>query len=205
MAAKGTFVVDAWLDFLDETKDDFDVFVVSETHRDEKQVANWKAKLAALGWHSHWSPAQSTGRGGTSGGTAVVARLAVQSSHLFGQGGTRDCDVGSLPFQDATFVLLSFSGFSFLFVSLYLTCGEGLEGPNNAKKLVDLTGLLSMAGFPWLVIGDFNTAPAEVNKSHWFQYVSRMVVVPDGGSVICTSGGGALLDFAVASCDLRLL
>ena len=169
---------------------------VAEHHLLASELPVHAAKLKAKGWRSWWSPAQPTGRGGTSAGTAVLLKSNVQAERL----DFTAMDSAGLPsdFRPFTVVKLKLQGFSMVWASLYLPPGHSF-GKEATEALSMLHQLLSLTQWPWVITADWNAEPSELEESGWPQAMGGRVLVPPGAKASCTSGSGRMLDFALAS------
>ena len=207
-AANVTQVGPQWRNYLEARRDTLDFMAVAETHLDGKASLEEQTRLHGRGWTSFWTPARSTGKGGTSGGTAIVASATVQVAHLFQAATeatssfTARCD----QLVDVTPVIVRMKELEILIVAAYLTVGQGLRGQDNASKLECLAALVSACGLPWIIIGDMNADPDEMRGSDWLRYVDGRVVLPSNSLVTCTAGSvGSLIDYAIVSAGLERL
>ena len=87
-------------------------------------------------------------------------------------------------------------------VSLYLRNTEGLNGPTNAEVLSSLVAFVRTLPEPWIILGDWNLDPTEVQDTALIQ-VMRGRMVATGGEATCNYG--AELDFGVVSRSLEAL
>ena len=86
-------------------------------------------------------------------------------------------------------------------VSLYLRDTEGLNGPTNAEVLASLVAFVRTLPEPWIILGDWNLDPTEVQDSTLIQVMrGRMLAT---GEATCNHG--AELDFGVVSRSLEVL
>ena len=102
------------------------------------------------------------------------------------------------PFVDFTATELKLRGLSIMLAVVYLDSGIGITG-NNSTKLARIGAWLRTLKVPWAILGDWNASPDELVSSGWTELVRGQPVVPLGLTVTCTSGRGALLDYAVVS------
>ena len=177
--------------------------MLQETHIQQLEASEYKAKILKLGLSSFWTGASVTGFGGTHGGTSVLVDQRIKATHMSAKPGTRDHLPDNLPYQNFTPVVVSFGRLRLVVVSVYLRVGIGLEGENQ-RVLGDIAAWLSLVSLPWIVLGDWNVEPAVVRDSPWLTFVRGKVVTPSNTSFTCTSGQeGRLLDYGVCSEDLE--
>ena len=84
----------------------------------------------------------------------------------------------------------------FALASLYCLHAIGVSGP-NVILLEVLAATLDMLGLPWVVGGDWNLSPAELEQSSWLSVVDGAIKA--SGSSTCAGGAGNELDFFVVS------
>jgi len=159
-----------------------------------------------LGWASHLTDARPTGRGGLGGGTAAFFEKGLHVTHGLAAPGTQDVHAGTdrADLWDVTPVVVHLDSLDFLLVSVYLTCGEGMDSWANKQKLATLASLARDTCLPWMFVGDWNVPPAIMESSHWLTYVGGVVLRPDGVDFTCAVGDeGTFLDYAVVSWDMK--
>eukprot|EP00959_Pyramimonas_sp_CCMP1952_P189900 3972921-Pyramimonas_sp.AAC.1 len=71
----------------------------------------------------------------------------------------------------------------------------GVHGMNVAK-LFQLGTLPQSIKTPWLVIGDFNATPLELQESGWPLLVDGLIRVPNGAGYACSAGQKRMIDRA---------
>eukprot|EP00974_Lingulodinium_polyedra_P051292 4933104-Lingulodinium_polyedra.AAC.1 len=87
-----------------------------------------------------------------------------------------------------------------LLASAYLKDGEGM-GATNWRILAGLFERLSGLGMPFIVAGDFNNLPKEVEDTGLLSSVKAFIVEP--GRKTCRAGNGRCIDFFILSECLR--
>jgi hypothetical protein len=97
--------------------------------------------------------------------------------------------------KDIAMGLLQLNGVTILVVNVCLTSGIGLTA-ENVVKLAFLTRLVNTFNVPFIMVGDWNMNPEELNKTGWLDKVNGRVMGPPA-AIICTAGRGNLLDYAV--------
>ena len=171
-----------------------DVAGIGEHHMRGNDCEKMKRDLQQGKWRSCVSEAVPSGRSerGTSGGTAIISRAHLhltpfrgdaESQHRLGNGG-----------GDWSAIQIRLRGVTILFIALYLTCGAGVSGP-NARKLREVMELTIAAGFPFLIMADWNMKPSQLQESRWLQKIGGQVCLPRGVGHTCSTG--SLLDYAV--------
>jgi len=84
-------------------------------------------------------------------------------------------------------------------VSIYLHDGMGLLA-ENLEILQRLGQFLVQRSEPYIVAGDWNVQPEEMQAARWAEMVGGQLVTPD--RTTCTSGKGSTLDWLVVSQEL---
>ena len=89
----------------------------------------------------------------------------------------------------------SFAGCQFILVGVYMKSGEGLQGRINSQLWAKLIAFLRNIQQPFVVMGDFNEQPEEVNKTD--------LIIRAGGEILCTqqetTTAGSELDSPILS------
>ena len=75
--AKVTCAADVFWKFVEGQREEYQFFGVGEHHLDSTRTVDALRKATQIGLQSFWTPANPTGRGGTSGGTAVLCDARV--------------------------------------------------------------------------------------------------------------------------------
>ena len=83
--------------------------------------------------------------------------------------------------------------------AVYLTCNEGF-GESNREKLFEIRTFLMKCRAPFLLAGDWNMYPSELEACGFLDDIDGVLVVPDKTEATCSSGG--LLDYFVVSSAL---
>lgn len=201
-ASNVTFAGKRVLKFMEEERQRFAAFAFTEMHLKGDSVGSFASKCQTLGLDPFVAQAQLSAAGGCKGGAGCF----VDSSF-----GTAAVPYGSdlmtgkqldLATTDLAAVVIQNGVFSFVLASIYLRPSIGLAGENLAR-LSDLVAILGTVRLPWLVVGDWNVPPGDMQHSGWVSFMGGRVVVPDGVAITCTSGPcGGLLDYGVASGDM---
>ena len=178
------------------------VLAINETHVGQAGALDAQAKMAKNDFTTYWTPASATGAGGLAGGTMVAVKSWISSSHLGAAPGQALLDPMALALPDFTPVVLRLECLTFLLVSVYLTSSIGLTG-SNVSKLATLAAWLKAYGLPYICVGDWNVPPAVLARHPWLSMVEGHIILPDNASTTCSAGGGALLDYVVASADMK--
>ena len=76
-------------------------------------------------------------------------------------------------------------------ISVYLWSGEGLT-ERNLEVLSELARGLRRLHGPWIVGGDWNLEPVDLQRAGWIDLVGGSIAAPD-----CPTCGGRTLDFFV--------
>ena len=130
------------------------------------------------------------------GGTALIPKFPVRL------GGVRT-DRGEEPFAagaDWTAIVVKLKGVDLMMIQLYLTDSVGPKGV-NLRKLGQIQKLIcDNRRLPFIIFGDFNMTPAELQSSGFLRAVGAEVLLPD---VEASCWTGRLLDFALVRSDFR--
>ena len=148
------------------------------------------------GWSRSWvlgavCPAEPTGRGGSHGGTWVLVQRSLES-HDFLPGVEGSQLIG----DQWTAAAVRMKGFDVVLVAVYLEDGIGLAGA-NIDRLGSLSKFLEQLSVPYIIMGDWNLEPGELEMARWPESVRGRVVQPSGVAFTCRSGKGRMLDYAV--------
>jgi len=102
--------------------------------------------------------------------------------------------------QDWAGRLIRLWGNTILFIQCYLTSGIG-PAAQNLEKLHEMECCIHALGTPFIVAGDFNMTPAQLQSTGWQERIQAQIVAPKGVTGTCTNGG-RLIDFAVVSLNI---
>ena len=84
-------------------------------------------------------------------------------------------------------------------ILLYLTSSSGLD-LGNKRRLASVSALVATLKDPWLILGDWNLPPSELESSGWLEKIQGELVLPHGVEFTCSTGtSNTLLDFGVRS------
>ena len=97
-----------------------------------------------------------------------------------------------VPFPDVTVVM----------ASIYLVTGIGLSG-RNLEILYDLQVRLRTLGLPFLIAGDWNSAPEDLMDLGWPDQTGATIRGPDS-PLTCVCGAGSYIDFVLVSKSLSI-
>ena len=168
------------------------VVCLQETHLTPELLHGRRATLQSLGWDLYAEPASLSDKGTRLGGTAC----AFPKNSGVWQKATYQCKGAGY-----TAVGLRQRRWDYTIVSLYLRDTEGLNGPTNAEVLSSLVAFVRTLPEPWIILGDWNLDPTEVQDTALIQVMrGRMIAT---GEATCNHG--AELDFGVVSRSLEAL
>ena len=119
-------------------------------------------------------PAEPTGRGGSHGGAWVLAQRSLES-HGFLPGAEGSQLIG----DQWTAAAVRLKGFDVVFVAVYLVDGIGLAGA-NIDRLGSLPRFLEQLSVPYIIMGDWNLEPSELEMARWPEFVRGEFVQPSG-------------------------
>ena len=131
------------------------LILVQEHHLAEAAVPPAKAWLEKRGYHSAWEPALATGQGrGTSGGVAILwARSLMRTGQPFIVEEGRAIAVQMRIAPIGEIMVATAYGFS-----------GGGDGAENAALVCGLMDHLQRARLPFVVGGDFNCGPRQLER-----------------------------------------
>ena len=164
-----------------------DVVMLIETKKREADTEGAKNQAQQLGWRVSLSPAHATSITGTSGGTAVASRKGLghipchnaikeEYRHRIGAAWLGAVQKGGVHF-----------------VTVYLKDGEGISQTNQAI-LTELAAYLGTIRGPWIVGGDWNVTPQQLQSASWDSIVKGSIKQPAGPTC-----NGKVYDYFVVS------
>ena len=166
-----------------------ELLLVQEHHLHEAALKSVQQSICRKGWQPLSQPATLTGQGGTHGGLAILHRdhLSVHRHHscnIDGHGW-----LATVAEEDPQSILL---------ISIYLKNSVGLEETTNATILAELMACIQQWSGPWIVAGDWNVDPAQLQETQMPNVLQGEVIAP----TVATVNTGSLLDYVLASRDL---
>ena len=179
---------------------DYDIMGVAEHHLDLASAAEEAGRLRVEGYRSIWTPANPTGRGGTSGGTMAMIKPHWKfSRYLEGYGDLAE----PLKRWDWTPILWHLKGLTLAVVFAYFCTENDAQAANQVKMAQNLEFTHSVRT-PFAIAADFNMEPDQLWETGWVQSLGlrASIVVPEVGHT-CTTGRGRIIDFAVISDSLQ--
>ena len=109
---------------------DYDIMGVAEHHLDLASAAEEAGRLRVEGYRSIWTPANRTGRGGTSGGTMAMIKPHWKfSRYLEGYGDLAE----PLKRWDWTPIFWHLKGLTLAVVFAYFSTGDDAQAANQVK------------------------------------------------------------------------
>ena len=138
--------------------------LVAERHLQKQVLSSKQRRLWDHGWDWHGEAAAGTGRGGTSGGTAVLVRR-----HLDHRPGAVFQSQGA----GWTQVFLRLKQWDLALFSLYLKVDTALHASPNVDVLHELAAAIRVLSCPFLVLGDWNAEPEDVVRMNGLSYCVR--------------------------------
>ena len=164
----------------------FEVGFLQETHVPQQGLDAFKTQLAKAGFHAHVIPSGASSVAHNSGGVAIVVR-----SHLNAQAGPRFSKAGC----GYVSCMIRFRGGTCALFSVYLQSMIGVQAEPNVTILASLAGDLASLACPWLVAGDWNSTPTEIEAAGLCRKLRATLV----GGCSPTVDSGGILDFGLAS------
>ncbi|CAE7728568.1 unnamed protein product [Symbiodinium sp. CCMP2592] len=166
-----------------------DLALLQETHLDAKDGSLLAAHAGVFGYEVFQCPAVATGKGGNTGGLAILHRRHLDvsqiTSHLVEGNG----------YQAAMFRV---KGFDLYVVNVYLKSGEGFQSSTNAGIIASLLSFVRSIRGAFAILGDFNDDFETLSSTHIGEE-ARAVWVGPGTS---TCSGGGQIDFGLISNSL---
>ena len=122
-------------------------------------IENARRWCTSMGWHAVFEAAQRTTKGGASAGVAILVR------EWIGLLGAPQPDHNVLARHRAIVGLINLPGSPYVItvVSIYLHDSEGLTS-RNRKILTSVGSEIRILAHPYVIAGDFNTAPEVLCK-----------------------------------------
>jgi exonuclease III len=174
---------------------DADAVLVQEHHLSEREIASASVWALSHGWKSFWTPAVITDDGGTSAGTAILARseFGLIDKHVF-EASTHRGIAGTFQYPGTPELKL---------VSLYLESGSPLQG-DSARLVKQAVGFLQTWAKPFIIGGDFNCTPCTLQKSRLTEGLDAQVVAPPEKYGTCKGqkGRSRVIDYFLVSGSL---
>ena len=164
-----------------------DLVMLVETKKREADTDAASNMTAKLGWRTSLSPAHATSLTGTSGGTAIASRKGL--GHIPCHKQLRE---GFRHRLGAAWIGAVQRG-GVHFITVYLKDGEGI-GQTNQAILTELAAYLGTIRGPWVVGGDWNVTPQQLQAASWDQIVKGTIKHP--AQATCN---GKVYDFFVVS------
>ena len=177
-----------------------DMFIMVEHHEPVERVQVARSAAKNRGWLSRWTPATSSGAGGTHGGTAIFTRSTYQTAGLYA-GDAVPVDMQTTAEgkeTDFTVTIVQLRGMQVAFLAIYFDDTVGMAEGNLAKAAA-LSEVIGMLNCPWCITGDWNMTPAELASTGWVDEIHGRLLCPKDVEATCSSGQGRLLDYAVIS------
>ena len=162
--ANVTFAADVFWKFVEGQREEYQFFGVGEHHLDSTRTVDALRKATQIGLQSFWTPTKPTGRGGTSGGTAVLCDARKIVTTLDAVPGHACMHPAELPFHDVTPVVACMGDIAIAFVTVYMSDGDGLGG-RNAAKYAFWAAMVRQLRIPWILVGDWNVSPHAISTS----------------------------------------
>ena len=149
---------------------------VQEHHKQGDNWLAWKEKAGRRKWMALGAPATSGIGGGNSAGVALLSprgknfmgTLPFLSTDLSPQNGSGRITTG---FLDV--------GPGILGISAYFWTGLPLTDHANTQILNKITAAIDRFGGAWILQGDFQNTPADLDSTGWPQAVGGYIIAPD--------------------------
>ena len=158
---------------------DYDLMGVAEHHLDLESAAEEAGRLRVEGYRSIWTPANATGRGGTSGGTMAMIKPHWKfSRYLEGYGDLAE----PLKRWDWTPIFWHLKGLTLAVVFAYFSTGDDAQAANQVKmaQILEFTHSIRT---PFAIAADFNMEPDQLWRLGGFRAWAR------GPALLCRKWG----------------
>ena len=169
--------------------------VIQEHHVGKEHFSSLQLGARSSQWHLQGAPAVQLSSGKYSAGVCVAARRHINLG--MPPGWDHDISTAASPGRLCAAWLEGVIKGGLLIISIYLWDGEGMSDRN--KEILEQAGLhIKMYGGPWLIAGDFNMTPEQLNSGAgaWLLTMGAIVIQPEG--MTCrSSGGGRTIDYCI--------
>ena len=166
-----------------------DLALLQETHLEPKDSALLAAHVGVFGYDVYNCHACATGRGGNTGGLAILHRKHLDVSQVTSH------QVEGNGYQA---VMFRVKGFDLYVVNVYLKTGEGFQSNINAGILASLLSFVRTIRGAFVILGDFNDDLENLSNTNIGEEV-RAVWMGPGTS---TCAGGGQIDFGLIASSL---
>ena len=184
----------------------FDVIGFLETHAVGETNLEIVDTMVRAGFKPVVAPARPYKDVEKAGGVVVAVRgqhqassfrhLAMRPDQLVGIAAGGSFTPGPVDFWDFAPIAWRLKSRNLIVVPVYLTASIGIARANK-DKLAIIGGFLSALRDLWILIGDFNVPPQELERSGWLEEVGGVCIVPSNSDYTCYLGPGRLIDYAV--------
>ena len=198
--AANVTAISSLLDMFRKVAVPWSVILLAEHHVLPDKIDETSSTLWDLGWKSILTPAEAGEGAGSRGGTGVLVRKDLELWEAPGG------EVGS-PRVTAARIAAGGFGDGFIVYSIYLYCSEGMSD-RNKEILVLILRHAARHKLPWLIGGDWNMLPEDVESSEWAEGLGGSVVAAaiqsddDDEPGYAATCGDRCLDFFYASEEL---
>ena len=179
----------------------YDLLLLAEHRQRGQGVHDMKKDLQRMGYRAVVGEAQRTEADSTSGGTMIVFRRQFWVNGFGTKAGEQEEQVASWHFATSRWTLatLRLKGPTIVIGAVYLVTGIGPVG-ENLQVLRELGEALATIGRPFLVGGDWNMSPEELESTGFLLQCRALALKQAGVSSTCSLGkAGRVLDYFVAS------
>ncbi|CAE7251918.1 unnamed protein product [Symbiodinium sp. CCMP2592] len=163
-----------------------DLALLQETHLDAKDGSLLAAHAGVFGYEVFQCPAVATGKGGNTGGLAILHRRHLDVSQITSH------------LVEGKAAMFRVKGFDLYVVNVYLKSGEGFQSSTNAGIIASLLSFVRSIRGAFAILGDFNDDFETLSSTHIGEE-ARAVWVGQGTS---TCSGGGQIDFGLISNSL---
>ena len=171
-----------------------------ETHTKEEEQMQEVAKFEHTPWRAIAAAARPSSK---SDKGCVAGVLCLVKRHLAATHGAKEGSAEPQPYgMDWLGITVQLKGLRVLIIGMYWTCSTGNVWENEVKRQ-EVQKYLEYTGLPFVILADFNTEPHLQAVQEWAQRIGGVPVVPIDAEITCSTGGGAMDDYAIV--DKRLL
>ena len=160
------------------------LFVGVEEHHLDTRATDVLRKDSQFGRQSSRTPARSSGKEGTAGGTAVRCDERLLVTTLDTLPGRARMMPAEIPFEELAPVIFHCGPVAAALSLEYLTEGDELGGC-DATKHAELAAMVRKTSVPWIIAGDRNVDPGGIAWPARIQCVGRVGETPQAAAKGC--------------------
>jgi hypothetical protein len=171
------------------------VLMIQEHKVVKEEIAGMQVWLQARKWHSIFTPANKTSKGGVSAGTAIIVSDDIGIQQLEGE-------CSSVAEGRMTTAIIHPHPLPHMAVgSVYCYTSKGV-GAESLQLLAEATARLANTKLPIIIGGDFQATPEAIYRTSWPDAAS--LVLASAGQGTCSVGTShKQIDFFAVSLDIK--